>query len=1322
VKNSLIFVTLALFCTLHINAKQTRLYGDGDLSCNLITSLSQDGNKFIWIGTSHGLNKFDGWKFSSYYNNENDSTSLLSNYVICLYKDSEDILWVGSNEGLQYYQAYEDRFITVQFPEGIHPTIRDIVELHNGEMWIATSGWGIYSVDKKTMQARSLADINEKCGTLYSGLIYQDRSSSIWLPLENRKILRIVERGTKTYQIFETPGYVNDIVEDAEGRLFISSYSQVCQWEPVKEEFIPLENHAGSFMNPQMLYTQKGLIYIASHDGLHCIDNERKKVEKVDHIKAQGLNLNNTKIVPLLEDHNGNIWLGCYQKGLLMIPNEKPIFHYWDFSAVRYDSDITISTFYKDRSGRFWAGTDKGQLLELNANGRIKATWNEKSTEVVSLLEDSENGFWVGRRHGGVSLFNKQTGQFKHIPEFQEKYIKWITEGPNKQIYFSVFGDGLKVYSLSSGKWKAISGATVMKTSARLKNNWINTMLPDSKGRIWLGHYSGVSCYDVENDCFIELGDDQVLDKTICYSLLEDSQGNIWIGTSHGLFSYSFETKEFIQHVADEDLPRNLICGLAEDKSGNIWYSTFKGIRKISPTSGKMQSFLSGNGLFEKEYSPGIYFQDKEGTIYFSSVHGVTHFIPEEVQIFGLSQKPVLTGVYLNNQSVSAHSLSNGHKISQSVWTETSGLTLSHKDNTFSLAFSMMDFHATSSVNYEYRLRETDYKWIILPQGSNRLTYNNLPPGKYTLEVRANENGTYSPVRNLEITILPPWYLSLPVRICYILILLGCSILILHWQYKRLQKKRKEEINEEKMKFFINVSHEIRSPMTMIISPLSMLLKKEYDEVTTKALHSMYRNTNRILTLINQMLDIQKIDKGQMRMTYSETDLVAFIQELIEVFEYQANEREIELSFKSHIHSLPIWIDRNNFDKVLVNLIGNALKFTDKGGHISLLLTTGENPKIVGPLKEYAEIQIIDSGVGLDEGTLELIFERFYQDKTNSWFGSGIGLNLCKTLVGLHHGEITAANRSETKGSCFTIRIPLGSGHLNQTEIVDEDSSPRFILNQNQATELIAIQKKQAAKSRARNKILIIDDNEELLLYLKEELDTIYKVITSNNADEGLCLALEQNPDLIISDVVMPGMDGFTLLKKIKVNGNINHIPVILLTSKAEYDNRIKGWDKGADAIMGKPFNIEELILLCTNLISNRLRLKGKFSGVQDQEDKAKMVELKSNDEKFMERVMAVINENMENPLFNVEICGKEVGISRVQLHRKLKEITGMSSGEFIKNIRLRHSASLLQSKKINVSQVAYKVGFTNPALFSIAFKKYYGVSPSEFCKKEEYQ
>lgn len=1320
-KNHLLLLIFASFFTLISQAKQTRFYGNGDLSCNLIKTICQDGDGFIWIGTSHGLNKFDGWEFSSYYNIENDSTSLSSNYVIFLYKDSKDVLWVASNKGLQYYQPYEDRFISIHFPEGAYPLVERIIELHNGELWV-TSNLGIYSIDKENRQAHPLSEISDLTGTASFGCIYQDRSNSVWIPFSDRKVLRIVDGSTETYQIIDTPGSISEFTEDAKGRLFAASYSTISQWEPESRKFISLPNETGSFISPQMLHTSKGTIYIGSDgQGLRYVDNETMEVKKTKYINRQSVAPDNLRIVSMFEDRNGNIWLGCFQRGVLMISSEESFFHYWDFSAAGQESDITISAFLKDRSGRLWVGGDNGQLMEIREDGSIKSVWHEGKSGVVSLLEDSENNIWVGRRFGSIFLLNKLTGEYKLVPEVQPKYVTWMLEGSDKNIYFSSFGEGLMIYNLRSDTWKTITDTTTLNNDVKLVNKWINTMVYDSKDRLWLGHHNGISCYDARHNRFIELNKDieAILNKVICYALIEDRKGNIWLGTNQGLYKFTPYTQELIHYATNKEAPDNVICGLAEDEQGNIWCSTFKGIRKVSPDDGSIYSYLSGNGLYAKEYTRGIYFQDNNGEIYFSSVQGITHFAPGEIQIAGISQQPVLTGLYLNNQSVSTSGLSYGHRISPSVLTETSGLVLSHNDNTFSLAFSTMDFSTPANISFEYRLKDTDSHWFILPQGTNLITYNNLPFGKYTLEVRAGKNGVYSPVKSLSITIPSPWYLSLPLKICYVFAFAVCIGLIAYWQYKRLQKRRHEEINEEKMKFFINISHEIRSPMTLIISPLSMLLKRDYDEVTTKALHSIYQNTNRILTLINQMLDMQRIDKGQMKMMYSEIDLVPFIRELVDIFKYQAQERKINLSFAHHIDSLPVWIDRNNFDKVLVNLIGNAFKFTDECGDIIVELTQGENIKETGALKRYAEISITDTGVGLDEKTINRIFDRFYQNGTNAIFSSGIGLNICKNLVELHHGIITASNREAMRGSCFTIRIPLGNRHLKAEELVEQDNSPRIVLEQNQSAELIADPKKKAVKSKTRNKILIIDDNEELLLYLKEELDAIYKVMTCSNAADGLRTVLDTMPDLIISDVVMPGMDGFALLQKIKTNTNINHIPVVLLTSKAEYDNRIMGWDKGAEAILTKPFNIEELILICSNLIANRMRLKGKFSGTQDQEERAKPVEVKSNEEEFMERVMAVINKNIENPSFNVELLAQEVGLSRAQLHRRLKELAGIPSAEFIRNIRMRYAAKLLKSQKINVSQIAYMVGYANPALFSAAFKKHYGVSPKEFYKKD---
>lgn len=1307
-KNLLTWILLLLLPVLHASAKQTRFYGNGQLSCNLITTLCQDGNEFIWIGTANGLNKFDGWTFTSYFNNDNDSTSLLSNYIICSFKDSNNDLWIGSNKGLQCYLPYEDSFRTVQFPGGEHPTVETIIELHTGEIWVATAGWGLFSIDKKQMQAISLTEINEFCGTLAFDPIYQDRSNSIWITMPNRRVLRIVSGPEPIYQVFETPdGTIDGFAEDAEGRLLASTYSQIAQWEPVSRTFIPLKNTIGNLLSPIMLPTHKGTIYVGTNgQGLGYINTDRMETTPVDDLISREINLGKIKVASLLEDNKGNIWVGCFRGGVLMIPNEEPLFHFWDFSSMKYESEF-ISCIYKGKDGRIWAGAENRLLMELQENGQVKAAWPQRG-RLSSMLEDSDGTFWTGSHYSGIGKFNKATGQAEHLPQHAWKYIKCITEGKDRKVYFSTFGEGITVYDLATGSWRDINGTTPLNNDIRLKNMWVNTIICDSKGRMWMGHYSGISCYDPESDLFHSLACDSVLHKTICYTLLEDKRENIWIGTSHGLFRYSPDAGSLVHYATNESLPDNVICGLAEDADGNIWCSTFKGIRKISPADGKILSFLSGSGLYDKEYTRGVHFQDEDGDIYFGGAFGITRFSPEEVVASDITQTPVLTELYLNNIPVSVNTQSE--------------LILSHEDNTFSLGFSMMDFRDPGNIRYEYRLQDTDNIWTYLPSGSNRITYNRLSPGKYTIDVRANENGVYSPVKSLTVVITPPWYASWVAKICYFLLLIGSIVLVSYWQYRRLQKKRLEEINEEKMKFFINISHEIRSPLTLIISPLSMLIKREYDEVTTKALHSMYRNANRIVTLINQLLDIRRIDKGLMKIIYSKTNLVTFIEELIQIFDYQANKRLINLSFEHDMESLPVWIDRNNFDKVLVNLIGNAFKFTEDRGSITLSLTAGEDKKMEGPLNSYAEIRVTDSGSGLDEKTADRIFERFYQDKTNPLAGSGIGLHLCKTLIELHHGEITAANREDGKGSCFTIRIPLGNSHLNPEELLAEDSAPRFVLNQNLTTEMLVRQKKQSVKSKTRNKVLVIDDSEELLHYLDEELNVLYKVITCNNAIDGLRVALEEKPDLIISDVVMPEMDGFALLKKVKTNGNISHIPVILLTSKTEYDNRIKGWDKGADAILTKPFNMEELVLICSNLIASRLRLKGKFTGIQDQEDKAKPIEIKSNDEQFMERLMLVINKNMDNPEFNVESLAREVGISRVQLHRKLKDIAGIPSSEFLRNIRLKHAAELLKSRKINVSQVGYEIGYANPALFSIAFKKYYGVSPTEYVEKSEYE
>lgn len=471
--------------------------------------------------------------------------------------------------------------------------------------------------------------------------------------------------------------------------------------------------------------------------------------------------------------------------------------------------------------------------------------------------------------------------------------------------------------------------------------------------------------------------------------------------------------------------------------------------------------------------------------------------------------------------------------------------------------------------------------------------------------------------------------------------------------------------------------------MTLIVSPLENLLKRDYDADTMKMLRLMQKNANRIINLMNQLLDMRKIEKGQLNIHCVETDMVDYIKELISLFTYQAEKRNINLCFDYEQEELPAWIDPNNFDKVLVNLLSNAFKYTPDGGEIKISLREKVNELTVGDLQHFIEIEVIDSGSGIDANKLEKIFERFYQAPSNGFNGSigfGIGLNLCRMIVKLHHGTINACNRQDAQGSRFIIHIPYGKDHLKKSEWVDAENKTTSrvpsVLGLSQESE------EETAKTRnhkANYRIVIVDDDDEILRFLEAELSSQYKVYICRNGKEGLQTILKQQPDLIISDVVMPEMDGISLLKTIRNNPNVSHIPFILLTSKAEYKDRIEGLSKGADAYLGKPFVVEELRVHIKNLIETRLLLKGKFSGVRDQVGKIEIAENKSGDERLMERVMNVMNKFLDDSEFNVEMLAREVGLSRVQLHRKMKDITGVSTSVFIRNLRMKKAAALLQ-------------------------------------------
>jgi signal transduction histidine kinase/DNA-binding response OmpR family regulator len=979
----------------------------------------------------------------------------------------------------------------------------------------------------------------------------------------------------------------------------------------------------------------------------------------------------------------------------------------------------------------------------LNGNNERIAHYNRTSSFhsvsniILSIFEDSDNNLWLGSYTKGLARLNRKTGQCEYIPELLNEKVYSITEDNEKNLLVGTYGSGfykLKISNLSiTGHYESMKRENDDFTIDELSNDWINDILFDSTGLIWLAHYKGVSCYHTGKNTFINyLNQNTLIPKTVAYTIYEDLSGKIWVGTSEGLYSFD-KTSESIKYYSSKDgLPNNVICGIMEDDNHDIWVSTYLGISKLDISENRFVNYYAGDGLQGNEFTRGARYKDSDGKMYFGGIYGITCFYPRQITETKKELKVSITDFYVFNTPVRKGDRSGKHEIVNTSISEADKFLLAHDDNTFSIEFSTFEYINPERIIYQYMIEELETKWISTHPGTNRITYANLNPGCYTFKIRAMGDENTSDIKMIRIIISPPWYWSSYAYIVYVILIVmflffAFNFIRLHYQRRQdaMKIRQKEEINDAKLQFFTNISHEIRTPMTMVINPLEKLIADNKDTELQRSYLMIYRNAQRILRLINQLMDIRKLDKGQMKLHFRETDIVGFIKDLMLIFEYPSKRKNIQFDFIHPVESLNVWIDRNNFDKILLNILFNAFKYTPDNGNISIELHTGSNENAKGALKNYFEIDITDSGIGIDESKIEQIFERFYQinsNLTNSNFGTGIGLHLARSLVLLHHGIIYAENRKDAQGSRFIVKIPLGCDHLKIQEL--EEETPAKNINPPDINEISPdtsgnnLSEAPVIKPKTRYKILIVDDEAEIREYIKSELSGEYKVMESSNGKKALEIALQEIPDLIISDIMMPEMDGITFSQKVKQNININHIPIVLLTAKTTSESKIEGLETGADAYITKPFSAGYLKTAIANLIENRTLLKNKFSGRQQPDNLMDKIEMRSADEALMQKVMKVINENIANPDFSVEQLAEKVGISRVHIYRRLKELTNQSAHGFIKGIRLQQAATLLLSKKYSISEVAYATGFSNLSHFSNSFKEFYGVSPKEYVSK----
>lgn len=848
-------------------------------------------------------------------------------------------------------------------------------------------------------------------------------------------------------------------------------------------------------------------------------------------------------------------------------------------------------------------------------------------------------------------------------------------------IYFASPGNGLYVWNRKSGKMTQylMDDKRPHKT---ICNNWISEIRLDSRGWLWCATANGVSCMDTKTGYFDIILSRPLLEGKTCYSTLELSDGKIAIATEMGLYLYDRKKQQTTPWPHSESISGLRIYSLKKDVKGNLWMSTAQGIWCYDSKAKSFFSFEKGNGLLTKEYLAGVVGSTSDGVICYGNSEGLTYFRPSQVKDYNEKTSAIyLSGVLLDG------------KMAPFIG---DNLSVPSDFKSIVLSFSQLDYQSVGNIVFQYRINGG--KWISNAAGDNSFNFTGLSYGHYRIEVRTYCNGKYSTYKKvINLDVLTPWFLTVWAKLIYLFLILGltAAAIIVYL------RKKKRDLEEAKMQFLINATHDIRSPLTLIMEPLKKLKERLGNAEEYQAdIDTIDRNAQRLLTLVNQILDKRRLDKHQMNLSCRETNLVEFSQGLVSLFTYNANLRGINIRLEMPETPVNAWIDRNKLDKAIANLLSNAFKYTPNGG------------EIIFRIEKQAEkvlLYVIDSGKGLGKNDdAKTLFERFYQGKNSADMhlgGSGIGLNLCRSIVRLHGGDVYAHNREDGKsGACFIIELPLGKEHLKNNQICLDN---------------VGTKKKQQRGAASRNsKILLVDDDIEICRYLKSELSDWYRFVICNNGKKALKQLLSGDFDLVVSDVVMPEMDGITLLRNIKGNANISHVPVIMLTSKSEISDRLEGIKLGADAYLAKPFSLEELHLTIDNLIDNVRRLKGKFTGALKQDDKVEKVEVKGYDEELMERIMKVVNENLSDSDFNVEKMCDEVGVSRTQLHRKLKEMTGVPTSEFLRNIRLNEAARLIREHKINITQVSYMVGFANNSHFSTAFKKYFGMSPTEYAAR----
>lgn len=1285
---------------------------DNGLSNNNVKAFLKDSEGFLWIGTDNGLNRYDGYKFKIFQPKDNNPNSLFSNDIWDLQEDAKGTLWIGTGSLYSIYNREKDNFINdipkYLYNYGINVTGNYKVYVDKKRNLWVLEGKDIYYYNFKDKRLKSFKLDSIKDGINDSKI--SDDGKDVYL-LINKNLLKL-DSDTKSFQkinIQELPSRLlseTNVYVDNQKGIWLYSYNNELiyykknislPWHQVKlYSKINTSSNAVRCIQDDL----NGHVWICTdHRGVFVYDYVNDNLYNILNEPTSSISIASNRFNTVYRDDVGVIWLGNFKKGISYYHDS-----FNEFIDTRHKECGDIASIMEDSKGNVWMGTDGNGLYVSESKNSAVRKLQIPEVAIISLMEDRKGRIWAGSYQDGL----------------------FCIEG-NKVIHYTKENSKLpynSIWNIKEDRYGDLWIGSVTETLACFnpdKNTCNKYILPDGYGihavnmfydhgdKLYIGTIYGLCIMDIVTKkpemLYSNRKGTQKLKQLYISSIYKDDRDILWLAHKQGMSAWDLKNDSLYWFDVTNGLCDNLIKGIIEDNHRNMWFTTSNGVSILNIEQKNGELNFSFHNLSTRDGLPENYFNSysvcklSDGDLLFGGTNGYTFINPNKLyENSSPLTKLYFTNLTIGNKQIDVDSMFEGRKLLSKVLDKTETLTINYDDNLISIEFSAGDLINSDKIKYAYKLEGLNTQWYYTNE--NRVTFTTLPSGRYKLLIKAcNSDGIWNEdVSELNIRVLPPWYLNTWSIILYIILTIGLITLLVlrtrrHHHYKLMLQKSKIEqeqkllLNEMKIKFFTNISHDLRTPLTLILSPLQMLLGENLDEGVRKKLDTINKNAQQLLTLINSLLDFRKLDVGGESLCYKTGDMVSFIKEICSTFQEYAYDHSVHFSLMCEIDSLEMSFDPIKIKKVINNLLSNAFKYTDNNAEIIVHLYCEENEVCIG---------VADNGEGISDENKRHIFERFYQvSQTQDKTGSGIGLHIANEYVNLHNGTISITD-NYPKGTVFTIKLPI------ITKTADK----------------VFIKQGEISETDKRNVILLVDDNKDFCSFMSEYLSDEYAIKIAYNGEEAISILNKDDIDIVISDVMMPVMNGTELCKRIKTNVELSHIPVILLTARMAEESKNEGYKMGADDYIVKPFDFSMLKLRIKKFIEWKEKSHQNFS--QKMEISPSEITITPLDELFIGKAIKIVEERMCDTDFSVEVLGSELGLSRSHLYKKLMVITGKGPADFIRIIRLKRSKQLLLNSQKQIAEIAYEVGFSSPKRFTINFKKEYGISPSEYIRSQK--